>query len=267
MKGILYYESKDAIRNDWFIQQLIQAGASVGIELTLQTDTIQPFNEVDFVFYRGRNFELAKQWESQGTFLINRSEVNRIANDKLQTAQLATMLGIPVIPTKQLHSVDDEILSYPVVIKTAHGHGGTDVHLTHSEDEAENLIAHYKDEPLVVQPYIEHGATDVRLYVIGHEVVGGVKRIGVDSFKANVALGGKAERFDPPAPLRRFAEKIAKALKSDYIGVDFLQNAEGVWLLNEIEDPVGARSLYETSELNVAQEVMRHIQKKLEKSL
>lgn len=266
MKGILYYEADDAIRNDWFIQELIKGSASVGIEMHLQTDAVQPTNDVDFAFYRGRNFGLAKQWESQGLLLINRSEVNRIANDKLQTAQLAIMLGIPAIQTKRFQSLDS-IQSYPVVIKTAHGHGGTDVHLCRSEAEAEELLAHYKDEPLVVQPYIEHGATDVRLYVIGNEVVAGVKRTGIDSFKANVALGGVTERFDPPAPLRRFAEKIAKALKSDYIGVDFLQNAEGVWLLNEIEDPVGARSLYETSELNVAQEVMSHIQKKLEKSL
>ena len=97
--------------------------------------------------------------------------------------------------------------------------------------------------------------------------MGGVKRTGLESFKANVSLGGTTERFDAPAPLRRFAEKIAQALKSDYIGIDFIQSSDGVWVLNEIEDPVGARSLYETTNLNVAQEVMQHIYKKLEKPL
>ena len=266
MKGVLYYEKNDSIRNEWFINELIQAGVTMGIEMELQTEDFQTTRKLDFIFYRGRDYELAKQWESEGYLVMNRSEVNRIANDKLQSAQMAAVLGIPVIPTKSVQSIDD-IRSYPVVMKTTHGHGGKDVNLCQSESEAQELLSRYKEEPLVAQPYIDHGATDVRLYVIGNEVVGAVKRTGVTSFKANVALGGKAERFNPPASLRTFAEKISKALKSDYIGVDFLQSADGIWLLNEIEDPVGARSLYETTDFNVAQEVMQHIQKKLEKSL
>ena len=37
---------------------------------------------------------------------------------------------------------------------------------------------------------------------------------------------------------------LQKALNSNYIGIDFLPRPDGKWLLNEIEDPVGARSFY-----------------------
>lgn len=266
MKGYIYYEEEDALRNRWFIDELIREGAENQLVVELLTGDADLPNDATFVFYRGRDFVKSKRWEQEGFVVFNRSEVNRVANDKLQTFQLAALLGIPSIPSRRLDSAHD-VHEYPIVIKTTDGHGGEEVHLCEANAEVAALISRYPNRQLVMQPYIEHNSSDVRLYLIGEEVVGAVKRTGSDSFKANVGLGGKAEQFDVPSPLREFAVKIAKALKSDYIGVDFIQNAEGVWLLNEIEDPVGARSLYETSELNVAREVMRHIHKKLSKSL
>lgn len=266
MKGYIYYDEEDAVRNRWFINELIKEGSANRLKVELLTGLTEFPNDATFIFYRGRDFEISRQFESDGVFVFNRSEVNRIANDKYQTYELASVLGIPAIPTRRLKSAQD-VGEYPIVIKTTDGHGGGEVHLCMTADDVNEAIALYADRQLLIQPFVEHDSSDVRLYVIGNDVVGAVKRTGVESFKANVALGGTAEPFDAPLPLREFAVRIAKALKSDYIGVDFIQNAEGLWLLNELEDPVGARSLYETSELNVAREVMQHLSKKIEKTL
>ena len=56
---------------------------------------------------------------------------------------------------------------------------------------------------------------------------------------------------------------IARALKSDYIGIDFILLPDGRWLFNEIEDPVGARSLYTTHDFSVAGKLMGYIKGKL----
>lgn len=266
MKGYIYYDEEDAFRNRWFIDELIKEGSAKQLDVELLTGDADLPNDAKFVIYRGRDFRKSRQFESDGVIVINRCEVNRIANDKLQTYELAAVLGIPPIPTRRLNSSLD-VWEYPVIIKTADGHGGAEVHLCTAEAEVNEIVAHYADRQLLIQPYIEQGSSDVRLYVIGNEVVGAVKRTGVGTFKANVALGGTAERFVPPSPLREFAVRIAKALKSDYIGVDFIQTKDNVWLLNELEDPVGARSLYETSEVNVAREFMQHICRKIEKTL
>ena len=45
--------------------------------------------------------------------------------------------------------------------------------------------------------------------------------------------------------------RIYSALRCDWIGVDFLPDRNG-WVLNEIEDPVGARMLYELTDVDVA---------------
>ena len=81
--------------------------------------------------------------------------------------------------------------------------------------------------------------------MIGEEVVGAVKRTGKDSFKSNYTLGGSVEKYTLSSWQEKEVVKIARALKSDYIGIDFLLLPDGQWLLNEIEDPVGARSLYD----------------------
>ena len=179
------------------------------------------------------------------------SEVNRIANNKLRTFELATLLGIPAVPTKRIRRID-EITSYPVVLKTVDGHGGNEVFLCSSKKQAVAFFSQFRDHELIVQPYIESGARDVRVFMIGDEVVGAVKRTGNGSFKSNYTLGGSVEKYILSSWQEKEVKTIARALKSDYIGIDFLLLPDGRWLLNEIEDPVGARSFYTTHDESIA---------------
>ena len=194
MKGYVYYSREESIRNHAFIDDLIGEAKQIGIELRLIVDDEQPDANADFILFRDRNPEKSASFEQQGFRVFNRSEVNRIANDKLRTFELATLLGVPAVPTKKLRSLE-EIKSYPVVLKTADGHGGNEVFLCTSVEEAEAFITKFKNRNLIVQPYIESNATDVRVFVIGEEIVGAVKRTGNDSFKSNYTLGGSIEKY------------------------------------------------------------------------
>ena len=99
--------------------------------------------------------------------------------------------------------------------------------------------------------------------MLGQEVLGAVKRTGNDSFKSNYTLGGSIEKYTLSAWQENEAKTIARALNSDYIGIDFLLLPDGSWLLNEIEDPVGARSLYQTHDFSVAGRLMGYVKSKL----
>ena len=241
MKGYVYYARADANRNALFIEDLQKEAKKIGIQLQLIVDEEIPEEDADFILFRGRDYKLAKKFESAGWIVMNRSEVNRIANHKLRTYELAVLLGVPAVPTKVIRSVED-IQTYPTIIKTVDGHGGNEVFLVTKVDEAEEIFKKYENRELIVQPYIESGASDVRVFVIGKEVVGAVKRTGTDNFKSNYTLGGTVEKFLLSPAQEKDALKIATALKSDYIGIDFLLLPDGSWMLNEIEDPVGARS-------------------------
>ena len=264
MKGSIYYSAAEAERNYGFIDDLKIHASDMGIALTLLVDQEEPDEDSGFILFRDRNPLLSKKWESAGFRMMNRSEVNRIANDKLRTFELAALLGIPTIPTRKALSVVD-IPSFPVVLKTIDGHGGNEVFLCHTVNEAEEFFAQFSGRQLIVQPYIDSGATDVRVFMLGEDVLGAVKRIGNDSFKSNYTLGGSVEKYVLSPWQENEVIKIAKALKSDYIGIDFLLLPDGRWVLNEIEDPVGARSLYVTHDFSVAKRLIEYVHKQLKK--
>ncbi|MDS9471344.1 RimK family alpha-L-glutamate ligase [Sporosarcina pasteurii] len=264
MKGYLYYEREDAQRNEKFIDELLVEAKKCRIDLQLIVDDERPDEDARFVIFRGRDYRLAQKFEADGLRVFNRSEVSRIANNKLGTFELAIMLGIPTIETHKLYT-PKQIEKYPVVVKTADGYGGQEVHLCKEEIDVVKVQEKYADRLLVVQPYIETNATDVRIFVLGEEILGAVKRSGVDSFKSNYTLGGKVEKYKPSKRDQLMVEKITSALHSDYIGIDFLVLPNGQLVLNEIEDPVGARSLYGTHDFSVAEKLMAYIADSLTK--
>ncbi|QTD41563.1 RimK family alpha-L-glutamate ligase [Sporosarcina sp. Te-1] len=263
MKGCLYYSSAEAERNNGFIDDLIGSANRLNMELTVMVDEEQPAKDSDFILFRDRNPLLSAKWEAEGFRLFNRSEVNRIANDKLRTYELAAMLGIPAVPTQKATSVND-LASFPIVLKTRDGHGGHEVSLCGTKEEAVFFFNEHAGRQLIFQPYIESNSTDIRVFMLGNEVLGAVKRMGKNSFKSNYTLGGSVERYSLSTTEKKEVQTIAKALKSDYIGIDFLLLPDGSWLLNEVEDPVGARSLYITHDVSPAAELMQYVKRKLE---
>lgn len=264
MKGLLIYEEAEIERNRSFIDRLINAASSYSHTLTV-VDDLDPIPEADFIFFRSRNPQLAKELEQRNIPMFNRAEVNVIANDKLKAIQIVQLLGIATVPTKKIANVSD-INKYPVVLKTINGHGGKQVELVHTETEATSFLHTFSKYTIIAQQYIETNATDVRVFMLGDEVLGAVKRTGPkDSFKSNFTLGGTVEKYLLDSQQSTEVEKIAKALKSDYIGIDFLLLPDETWLFNEIEDPVGARSYYETTKNDIAEPIIEYIHKKLTK--
>lgn len=261
MKGYLYYPALESERNRLFIDDLMKEAKGLNIDLQLLLSKSLP-NDATFVLFRARDPQLASKWERTGIRLFNHAAVNEIANDKLKTYNLATELEIPTIPT-QLVTDLTSIQTYPIVIKTVDGHGGQEVFLCQSPQEATQVFDLFQGRSLIVQPYIESNAQDVRVFMLGQKVLGAVKRTGLDSFKSNYTLGGSIEPYQLANWQLQQVQRIAKTIHSDYIGIDFLLLPDGRWLLNEIEDPVGARSLYSMSQIPVAKHVMTYIKQQI----
>ncbi|MCG7344993.1 ATP-grasp domain-containing protein [Sporosarcina sp. ACRSL] len=262
MKGYVYYSLGEAERNRGFIDDLMKNASGIDIVLMLIVDGEEPDRDADFILFRNRNPVLSEKWETEGFRIINRAEVNKIANDKLKTFELATLLGVPAVPTRKAESVRD-VPSFPVVLKTIDGHGGNEVFLCETKEDAEEFFSRFSERRTIVQPYIESCSTDVRVFMLGEDVLGAVKRTGSKSFKSNYTLGGSVEKYTLSSWKEKEVRKIARALKSDYIGIDFLLLPDGGWMLNEIEDPVGARSLYVTHDFSVAEKLMEYVKRKL----
>lgn len=243
--GLIVYSEIDASKNKWFIQKCQEECSKRQISLVFkeEKETIDYINKskVDFVIYRARNSELLKEIEAHGIRCFNNYLTNKTANDKFLTYQFLKESSFPCLDT---FLNIDEVGSYPLVMKSRSGHGGNEVFLINNKEEANNT-----DDKYIYQRYIPNNG-DIRLYVLNQQVIASIKRKSEIDFRNNYSLGGKVELFDASEEMKAIAIKISKLLNADYIGVDFLLTKDG-YFVNEIEDPVGARMLYQVTDIDI----------------
>ena len=256
ISGLIIYSSADQKKNTWFIEKCIQSFKEKGVSLIFKDETdVGEYiknNNVSFAVYRGRDYKIVQRLEEQGIRCFNNHFTNKIANNKLLSYQFLSSAGIPVIPS---FSSYEEVDNFPIVMKSVNGHGGNEVFLINSKKEVETIKD--KNKQYVYQKYYPNSC-DVRLYVLDKKVIGAVLRKNNNDFRSNYSLGGDVKAYKPSKQIVDIATKVASLLNADYIGVDFIK-VNKKWCVNEIEDPVGARMLYKTSNVDSIELLVNYI--------
>jgi len=153
---------------------------------------------------------------------------------------------------------EDDYFYDKYIIKSVTGHGGKEVYLfsefinnmminlSSQEPDAEQ----YYTDKYLIQPLIEYGNRDLRVYIIGKNIIGAVLRTSETGFKSNFSLGGKVQLYNLNDEQKVVVQKIAEAFDFDYVGIDFLLDKNNNLIFNEIEDVVGARMLSSCSDID-----------------
>ena len=163
------------------------------------------------------------------TLKIFNKNLQMINNKFLSFMKISEFNYIKAIPTKQLNKINvDSIDSFPVIIKTCEGYSGLEVFLVKTKKELVEIYFENKDKDLIIQPYRIHGNVDYRAIVSNGKVISAYKRTAPDnSFKANASSGGEIEYLkEIDKNLEKIALDSAKALKADFVGIDFLFDGE-----------------------------------------
>lgn len=256
LSGLIIYAKEDRLKNAYFIDRCLEIFASNNISLIYldEEDVLDYLDDhhLDFVIYRSRNYRLLEQLEEKGIRCFNNSLTNKTANDKYLTYQFLKDHHFKCLPS--FLSID-KINILPIVMKSRNGHGGQQVYLINSKQEAD--LKKDANNSYIYQPFFPNSG-DLRVYVLNKKVIGSVLRNNNDDFRSNFSLGGEVINYQPNDEVVEMAIKIATLLDSDYIGVDFLKTKDG-WLINEIEDPVGARMLYKASNIDAISLFCSHI--------
>lgn len=250
----ILYDRPDLEVNRFFADRLAEHGTDLGMDCRIVT-TDSMDGCPDTVVSRMRDHRISEMLERRGAKVFNDSRVCRICNDKLETYRFAESLGIPVLS----YGLPDGSIPEgpPWVVKSRSGHGGTQVKLAKDERELGSAVESMPD-PLV-QRMARTPGRDLRVYVLDGEVLAGVMRSSDTDFRANHGLGGKAELCDVPETCLDIVEKVVSGLRPTLVGVDFVFD-DGVPLLNEVEDVVGTRMLYELTDLDPARLLMESVQ-------
>ena len=257
MDAWLIYDREGAKRNSDYIDYHHEVGLRHGVhfELIFAEDMVSSVlgGRPDFAVVRAIRPDINKMLEDKCIPTFNNSKVSYIANHKGRCiSYISEKTDVPVVPTEVITRGDDFRTKLAgkegYVIKSASGHGGTSVRrVTESEhfyDDTEKLLA---SDDLILQPFIEGPGEDVRVYVIGKDIIAAVKRRAPKGeFRANASLGGLVERYTLSEKETGYVRQITEVFDFGMVGIDFIVDADGGFVFSEIEDVVGARMLYRT---------------------
>lgn len=246
---ILYYK-KDFKKNQRFVEIVTESLEREGIETKvvllddIEIDKYISEEIPDFVVNRSRNAKVAKVLEHRGIRVFNCSKVTEIANDKEKTYEYLKN-DVPFMPVLR-----EKQKKFPYIMKSCRGHGGKQVYLITNKQEEEQAKRKLENQKYICQEYCNEPGKDLRVYVINKGIVVSVLREAERGFKSNYSLGGKATEYNLSEEEKRVVYKILEKLDMDYGGIDFIFHNHKI-MFNEIEDAVGARMVYENTNIDI----------------
>ncbi len=125
---------------------------------------------------------------------------------------------------------------FPKIIKKSYGpsnYGGYFVHKVDSAQEAHNLLAQKKYNPVYMQDFVPMEA-DVRVMLIGHKPVCAFwRRPPEGEWLTNTSQGGSMDYMDVPKELLDLAVKVSKAANAEYWACDIAVGEDGKYRILE----------------------------------
>lgn len=268
-RGWLIYDEEGAARNAWFIEECLRYAQEYGLDLRLKiavNGRVDESDLPDFALVRTIAPTMSAWLETQDIRVINSAEVSAVANDKWLTHQRALSLDVPVMATNVSSACETgSPFGYPVVVKLRDGHGGKDVYKLDGEREYRAFWTAHRSENFITQAMCSDVGKDMRVYVLGGEVLGAVLRTSATDFRSNFSLGGEVQSVPVPVQIAKMVKKLQETMRLDFVGIDFISH-RGEWVLNEMEDVVGSRMLYKTTGLDVAKAYIEYVKNTIEKT-
>ena len=182
---------------------------------------------------RGNDINACKILEKRGIKVINSSYTINHCVDKLKTHEFAKKLNIPQILTYHLANLKyDEcvkLVGLPFILKYRFGKQGMNIYIINNIDEFNEVLKDINPNDYLLQEYIKTTyGKDVRVFIIGNEVIGACMRVNNSDFKSNLAQGGLSYHYDVDDIIKNNSLSLAKKLKGDIISVDYVFGDNGL---------------------------------------
>lgn len=214
-----------------------------------------------------------RQLERLGVFCCNSSTSIEYVKDKLHSCQILAQSNLPTPRTMMvkfpvdLRLVKEEI-GFPLVVKNIVGTHGEGIYLCESEDRfldlMELIYSYNKQASIILQEYISASyRKDLRLFVIGGEVVASMKRIAQSGFKANYSLGALVEQYIPGDEEKNLAIETARLMGLEIAGIDLLFDKKGFKICEANSSP-GFEGLEKAVGKHIAEDMIDYVMKKRE---
>lgn len=226
----------------------------------------------DFVLFMDKDIRLAQAMEQKGLRVFNSSKAIEICDDKSLTMLAVaghkiktpktmlspkTFCGVGYSNTDFLTEVGHS-LGFPMVVKNCFGSFGLQVFLAKSQHELVKIVKE-GEGPFLFQEFISSSyGRDLRINVVGNEVVASVMRINENDFRANVTNGGKMFPYEPTSDECKLALKVCEIIGTDFAGVDLLFGQDEI-VFCEINSNAHIEKIFECTGIDVSEKMFEHI--------
>jgi len=186
---------------------------------------------------------LIKTIERMGKLVINPIDGYTKARNKFTCLSILASKNIKVPPTLV---TENEHMAYEFikkmgkcVIKPIIGSRGIGSFLVEDADVSFRLINELKEKGYVlyIQKYINKPNRDLRVFVVGDEVLGVMARESTN-WKTNIYQGGKGVLIETDEKVRELALKATKELGLYYSGVDIAEEGNDYYILEINASPL-----------------------------
>ena len=176
---------------------------------------------------------MGRTLEHDGFKVVNSVKCNEICNDKWYNQIIFQRNNINTPVTVLIRHSEGAIFAaeklgnkYPMILKTAVGSRGVGVMWVESAKALMGIVQLlYREDryvDILLQEYIKTDY-DVRVIVVGDEIMGAMKRPIVEGdFRSNVSQGSEPEVHELTELESKESLRAAKAVDGDIVGVDFI---------------------------------------------
>ncbi len=157
-----------------------------------------------------------------------------------------------------------ERLGLPMIIKEGHGSFGMKVYLIETEEQFYEKTDELRGIDYVFQKFIATSrGRDIRVNIVGGEIVAAMYRHSETDFRANITNGGVATVIELTEQQKALAIQAAHAVGAEFAGVDLLFGDNEEPLVCEVNAAAHIRNIYNVTGINVADAMIAYILRKL----
>ncbi|MGQ0638707.1 MAG: lysine biosynthesis protein LysX [Nitrososphaerota archaeon] len=216
-------------------------------------------------YFRGLHFTACLEF--LGVPVINSFEVSNNCGNKMITSLLLKKHNVPTPKTYFSFSSEAalenlEKIGYPMVIKPVVGSWGRGVMPLKDRDTADAIIEvrELNDGPLdriyYLQEMVNRPPRDIRVIVVGDQVVAAMYRTSSGSFKTNIAVGGEPVACEITKELEDVCMKAAKAVGGGILGIDLMEDKKRGLVVHEVNNTVEFKGLARVAKKNIPKEMI-----------
>ncbi|QUW22510.1 RimK family alpha-L-glutamate ligase [Sporosarcina sp. Marseille-Q4063] len=273
-----------SLTSDKFKDQAVlikEAAERAGIKAELKKNyevimdlSIEFKHQPDFVVFLDKDILLAKFLKNKGIRIFNDPIVIETCDNKANQYLELSKHGIPMPKTIIAPKVYPaftiaesgyyekilEELKLPMIIKEGHGSFGMRVYLIETKEEFYAKTGELRGVDYVFQEFIETSkGRDIRVNIVGGEIVAAMYRHSETDFRANITNGGVAKDIELTNAQKNLAMRAADAVGAEFAGVDLLFGENEEPLVCEVNAAAHIRNIYNVTGINVADSMIAYI--------